>query len=243
MIAMGLDAVRDAYPWPEKRPHPALLGLDSRGDGGGRDLVDALIRQKGHAIMLEVGVFMGNSARRWLAQSSELTLICLDAWDDPTWADHMAARGEHDLADKLKESNGAQRVFQTNLWEYRGRVIAIRGYAPEALKILVDNDVSPEIIYVDADKDAKTLLGVAALFPNSIICGDDWSWSKAGASLYPIRAGVRALAKKRNAHLILRKATWLISADPPSLRNRLDSLERWIADVVRPIRRALKRRQ
>ena len=239
---MGLDAVRVAHPWPEKRPFPGLVGLGYGFDGGGRELVDALIRQKGRATMLEVGVAFGSSARRWLAQSPQLTLICLDAWDNPKWPELMAAYGELELAGKLKESDGAERVFQTNLWEYRDRVIAIRGYAPEALKILADNGVWPDIIYVDADKEAKTLHGVAEMFPNSIVCGDDWSWSEAATPyFYPIRAGVKALARRRNAHLVVRKATWVISDEPPSLRNRLDLMERWFADVSRPLRRWLKR--
>ncbi len=220
---MSLDAVRIAHPRPEKRPFPGLVGLGYGFDGGGRELVDALIRQKGSVTMLEVGVAFGSSARRWLAQSPQLTLICLDAWDNPEWPDFMVACGELELADKLKESDGAERVFQTNLWEFRDRVIAIRGYAPHALKILVDNGVRPEIIYVDADKDAKTLFGVAEMFPNSVFCGDDWSWSDpATPNFYPIRAGVKALAKKRNAHLVVRKATWVISDEPMSVRNRLD---------------------
>jgi len=109
---MGLDAVRVAHPWPEKRPFPGLVGLGYGFDGGGRELVDALIRQKGRATMLEVGVAFGSSARRWLAQSPQL---------------------------------------------------------------------------------------------------------------------------------IVRKATWVISDEPPSLRNRLDLMERWFADVSRPLRRWLKR--
>lgn len=43
-------------------------------------------------------------------------------------------------------------MFRSNLWEYRDRVIAIRGYAPEALRILVNNNVKPDTIYIDADK-------------------------------------------------------------------------------------------
>jgi hypothetical protein len=240
---MGIDAVRLAHPWPETRPHPGLVGLGWSGDGGGRELIDTLIRQKGRAIMLEIGVFVGSSARRWLEQSSQLVLICVDAWDNPQWPAEMVACGELDLAEKLKEAGGAERVFRTNLWEYRDRVIAIRGYAPEALKVLVDNGVRPDIIYVDADKEAKTLLGVAEMFPNAVFCGDDWSWSEAeNPYFYPIRAGVKALAKKRNAHLIVRKATWVISDQPPSLRVRLDLVERWLADISRPLRRWLKRR-
>ena len=243
-IDMGLDAIRIAHPWPEKRPFPGLLGLGLGFDGGGRELVDAMIRQNDSATMLEVGAAFGSSARRWLAQSPQLTLICVDAWDNPKWPEEVAAYGELELAEKLKESNGAERVFQTNLWEYRDRVTAIRGYAPQALKILTDNGVWPDIIYVDADKEAKTLRGAADMFPNSIVCGDDWSWSEAATPyLYPIRAGVRDLARRRNAHLIVRKATWVIANQPLSLRNLLDLVERWFADASRPLRRWLKRRR
>ncbi len=199
-VDMGLDAIRIAHPWPEKRPFPGLVGLGLRFDGGGRELVDALIRRKGSATMLEVGVAFGSSARRWLAQSPQLTLICLDAWDNPKWPEEVVAYGELELAEKLKESDGAER-------------------------------------------EAKTLRGVAEMFPNSIVCGDDWSWSEATTPyFYPIRAGVKALARRRNAHLIVRKATWVISDQPLSLRNRLDLVERWFADVSRPLRRWLKRR-
>jgi hypothetical protein len=242
-VDMDFDSVRIAHPWPEKRPFPELMGLGVSFDGGGRELVDALIRQKGDAIMLEVGAAFGNSARRWLAQSSQLTLVCLDSWENPEWPELMVACGELALAEKLKASDGAERVFQSNLWEYRDRVIAIRGFAPQALKILADHGVRPDIVYVDADKEAKTLFGVAEMFPESIFCGDDWSWSEAATpNFYPIRAGVKALAKRRKAHLIVRKATWMISDEPPTLRNRLDRLERLFADVSRPIRRWLKRR-
>lgn len=50
-------------------------------DGGGRDLVRNLIREKSLRLMVEIGCFLCGSTRQWLEASPELKVIGIDPWE------------------------------------------------------------------------------------------------------------------------------------------------------------------
>jgi hypothetical protein len=132
-----LQTLRSMNPWP------AMDELDGRPsyvwslDGGGRHLIVDLIRERQPKVFLEVGVFLGGSALRWLQNSPDnMTLIAADIWNHYTenWVYQMAREPASWIVDMkpvmalqapLKEF-GIYKVALHNLWDFRDRVIPLR---------------------------------------------------------------------------------------------------------------------
>jgi hypothetical protein len=71
-----LARLKARYPWPTERPSesPILWSLDY----GGRRLITDAIASRGVNVLLEIGSFLGGSARQWLAASREVVVVCVD---------------------------------------------------------------------------------------------------------------------------------------------------------------------
>src|SRR5438094_9134553 len=77
----ALAALRERYPWPE-RP-PAVSPVDWTLAGGGRGLITSVIVRRDLSLILEIGSFLGGSARQWLEASPRVTVITVDLWEGP----------------------------------------------------------------------------------------------------------------------------------------------------------------
>ena len=84
----------------------------------------------------------------------------------------------------------------------------IRGVSPDKLYELRDLGVVPELIYIDSDKHGADLEACHELFPECVICGDDWTWKP--AEDYPVRKVVRAFAEKHEFEVKDLNGTWLL---------------------------------
>ena len=119
-------------------------------------------------VYLELGSWCGGSALVAAELAPNAQIICIDAWDgrggfqyDPS----IAAR--------------SLELFQANLWEHRWRVLAIRADTLTGMTELHIAGIRPDIVYVDADHHllaAATDIKLAlSLFPQALICGDDYN--------------------------------------------------------------------
>ncbi|QAU35536.1 hypothetical protein [Janthinobacterium sp. 17J80-10] len=189
-------------------------------DGGGRDLIEKLIQTIADPVMIEIGCFLCGSTRRWLNCSPTLKVIGVDPWSDEIinivegyksvdWAKPILEKtGNVDQMIADLKTHGVYLSACANISEFSDRFIPVRGRSPEALYDIADCGVIPDIIYVDALKLEDDLRSAHELFPNAILCGDDWTWGKEKG--YPMRTAVMNFAAQHGFSVEAEKATWII---------------------------------
>lgn len=219
---MSLETLAARYPLPSERPDkkPFYWSLD----GGGREIIQDLIRERDVRLMAEVGVFLGGSTIQWLDAKQDLTVIGVDPWDlGDRLPDYFERSADIYSGERLVYSEGLDRkslrkqligpesFYQcalSNLWNYRDRFIAMRNKSPQALYEISDHGVMPELVYIDSDKNGEELEVIRELFPEAIISGDDWLW---GADKgFPIQKAVRPFAERHGLEIVSKAASWYL---------------------------------
>lgn len=228
-----LGRLRAAFPWPDRRPDvkPIPWSLD----GGGKRLVVEQIQKGRLTTILEIGTFLGGSARRWLEASPDVVVIALDPWPKVSAGLANFARAhrqpEWAVQQLLSGPDALYHTFLVNLWDYKGRIIPVRAPAPAALHTLAEFGIQPDLIYLDADKSGRELEVCHQLFPGALLTGDDWFmgtdrfWPREGD--YPIRQAVHEFCREHARHLLVDDMTWVISPDPPSWSYELNTRPRY----------------
>ncbi len=191
-LLAGLDPLRRDNPWPDF-PYgdhaPFHLALDCNGDGG-HEIILNQIHQHDITLMVEVGCFLGGSALHWLQAKPDLTLIGVDPWEnswaayvesmatDPSMSRHVVhlPDSEIDRIAWLLRTYGNFATTMNNLRLFKDRFIPVRRFSPEALKYLHSRHVPLQMIYIDAFKHSDDLRVAYDLFPDAVLCGDDWLW-------------------------------------------------------------------
>lgn len=189
---LGLGALRRDQPWPDfpwDEHAPFLLALDCNGDGG-REIIQSLLIEKDIRLMVEIGCFLGGSALHWLNTKPDLELIGVDPWNG-NWAEYVESMLTHPTMSRHVEhlsdgeverivglllEYGNYPVALNNLRAYKDRFYPLRLSSPEALYYLRRRDIIPDLIYIDAFKHQVDLQIAHHLFPDAILCGDDWLW-------------------------------------------------------------------
>lgn len=215
----GLDALRRDNPWPERlHAEPFYLSLD----GGGRHLVTSAIREHDVTLMIEVGSFLCGSTLQWLDASTDLTVIGVDPWDgnwgpyvrgmtDPAGLGRLATALDVEHLGELIEAHGNYAVALNNVRAYGDRFIPVRRFSPEALHYLHSRGVEPGLVYIDAFKEVDDLAAANQLFPNAVLCGDDWSWRDESGSLR-MQDHVTNFATERGLEVQAIGATWILTS-------------------------------
>jgi hypothetical protein len=155
-----------------------------------RDVIEMLVNNETDCI-IELGSWLGRSAMFCAEKAPNSIVFAVDLWEN-----------SHILGDKHYTHSSVNvamldqpmyEQFLINTWEYKdininkdkdfkphGSIIPVRMDSCAALKLLKENDVEPDMIYVDANHhydgaydDIKTCLD---LFPNAHIIGDDWDY-------------------------------------------------------------------
>ena len=226
-----LDRLRRKYPWPAQRP--AVAPSDRGWDCGGRELVTAALAARSARIVLEIGSFVGLSARTWLRAAPAATVICVDPWPDVDVRD-WGIRDWPELA-----GQSLYDVFLSGCWPYRDRVIPVRGGSPGALEEIHAVGVRPDLVYIDGDHshDAvwRDLWFCSRLFPNAVLCGDDWTWTGKHFPPKSVREAVLEFAASEGGRVEASGNTWVLHRSPPPLRR----VGRWLQSFFRrTVRRA-----
>lgn len=161
--------------------------------------------------MLEIGTFLGLSTRLWLNCDPELTVICVDPWISPKaheWTESWALKGWPEIHHKVIHD-----LFLSSNWDYRDRIIPIRGASPDELGAVHACGVEPDLIYVDGDHSyegvMKDLTECYRLFPNALLTGDDWNWDKHFCPPQSVREAVIEFSEARDWSVQSKKNTWV----------------------------------
>lgn len=220
-ITVGVPALRRDNPWPELPldVDPFYLSLD----GGGRHLITDVIREQDITLMVEIGCFLCGSTRQWLEASPTLTVIGVDPWDG-NWSVHVRTRNAEgnrtmgtlsdpeETADTIQR-HGNFRLALNNVRQYRDRFIPVRQRSPAALDYLHQRKIVPQLIYIDAAKDEDELWVAHQLFPDAILCGDDWNWRDDDRRCR-MREHVERFVEAHGFSVDAEDATWIISKPP-----------------------------
>jgi hypothetical protein len=98
-----------------------------------------------------------------------------------------------------------------NVRLYKDRFIPIRRRSPEVLTYLHERGIEPKLIYIDADKKREDLDVARRLFPNAVICGDDWLWPDETGKMV-MQEHVKDFAREYGYEVRSARQTWLLIA-------------------------------
>lgn len=221
-VVRGLDALRRDNPWPEPvNAFPFRVSLD----GGGREIITRLIDRIHIGLMVEIGSFLCGSTLQWLEASPSMNVIGIDPWDG-NWGPYL-----RDLAANPARSKAFEVITQAesiikqvedfgnfscalnNVRVFRRRFIPVRRFSPEALHYLHKRDIHPDMIYIDAFKEADDLYVAHELFPEAVLCGDDWNWRDQNGE-YKMQNNVKQFARDKGFYIKADRATWVLSKTP-----------------------------
>jgi len=206
-----------ANPWPDT---DGVTPWDYTLGGGGRALVDTIIRERKPRQMLEIGCFLCASSKRWLSQDPALRVVGVDPWDDslieqcrryvgrPALTRAYPDRETQEQFARDIETQGPFTTAIANLRGFEKRFVPVRGLSPGALYEIKEAGFTPNLIYIDANKQAADLEVCHKLWPDAQITGDDWHWSRTKG--YPMRKLVNAFADKHGFTVEADHATWVL---------------------------------
>lgn len=200
----SLANLRERFAWPDEKPD---VPPSDHGWFAGRPEVFRQFAGPDARVYLELGSWMGKSARWFARECPNATIICVDHWQGspehlrkPKWKQHLATLYE---------------TFLTNMWDLRDRVIPIRTDTLTGMTIVAEAGVKPDLIYIDAGHDSESvyhdLRAALTLFPEAQIIGDDWP-------IEGVRDGVQRLLAERGeaSSLAIDDPVWFLRRSPNS---------------------------
>lgn len=215
----SIGRLAEHYPWPDIT---GIAGYRFALDGGGRHLVTEAIAANNCAVLLEIGSFLNGSALQWLEGSAALTVVGIDPWDfdaaasirryrEASYAKALfAAIPDIDGFIASLERHGTLKSALANVAGHRDRYIPVRGKSPDVLPELKALGLVPDIAYIDATKHREDLDTVHSLWPDAILCGDEWTWAPEQG--FPLRQAVMAFAADKGFKIEAERSTWILRA-------------------------------
>ncbi len=217
---MTLAELIDANPWPPERPDAPAVDWGCGVEGA--DLLKELVDTDAEVI-LEIGSLLGGSARFWADHCPGATVLCVDPWlDVAEVADRPFLEHVPELVDVVVgRPDGLYEVFLASNWDYRDRIIPLRGFSPDRLASVSAAGVEPAVVYIDGShvyEDVIADLSTArTLFPSALLCGDDYSWP-------PVAAAVGYLAANRGDRVRSQDNTFAIEPTGDGQRHQADGI-------------------
>ena len=139
-----------------------------------------LLKDRTDPIVIEIGSFYGKTAHHLLSTYPTMQLYCIDPWKP------YAELTKYDMDLVFKQ-------WQTNLWEFRDRVEALRMTSVEGLVKLDHYYV--DLVYIDGAHDEMHCYADNAVAfasnPKATICGDDYN-------MPGVRKAVNLFAKEKD---------------------------------------------
>ncbi len=183
---MPLSDLIAANPWPDDRPD--VPAVDWGWGVEGAELLSELVDPE-FSVILEIGSLLGGSARFWAGLCPGATVLCVDPWMD---AAQVSDRPFLEHVPELKDVvvgrvDGMYDVFLASNWELRDRIIPLRGFSPDRLASVHAAGVQPDVVYIDGSHVYEDVIAdlttARALFPDALICGDDYDWPAVAAAV------------------------------------------------------------
>lgn len=183
---MALADLIAANPWPSERPDVPVVDWGWGVEGA--ELLTELVDPETQVI-LEIGSLLGGSARFWADHCPRAAVLCVDPWIDVTQvSDRPFLEHVPELVDVVVgRVDGMYDVFLAANWELQDRITPLRGFSPDRLASVHAAGVEPDVVYIDGShvyEDVIADLSAArALFPDALLCGDDYDWPAVAAAV------------------------------------------------------------
>jgi len=131
-----------------------------------REVLKRLIRPE-FRLVVDGGSWKGCSAYFMCKCHPSCKVVCIDSWKGSP---------EHQSRSDLPE---LFEQFKANMSIFSYRILAIRDDWRKGIWELIENDVSPDLIYIDwqheYDDVRSQLELIVPAFPDAVICGDDFN--------------------------------------------------------------------
>lgn len=134
--------------------------------------------------IVEIGTWLGLSARFMLDHAPNATLYAVDHWEglpELEW--------QHIAPDPWAQ-------FTRDCWNYRKRIVPVRMRSSDGIEHLADR-ITPDLIYLDGGHDyevvADDIRRIQARWPGVLLIADDWDWDgvrRAAEEAYGARLNV-----------------------------------------------------
>lgn len=186
--------------WPTEKPNVAP---DSSSMFGNHHQLDKILNEH-FKLIVELGSWLGASTRFILNKAPNAIVIAIDHWRGSQEHLHNPS-----LIPKL---NTLYETFIVNCWAYKNRLIPFRTTTIQGLIKISELELYPDLIYVDASHDYDSVTNdletIYQLFPNTILCGDDWQWG--AKENFPVRRAVIDFAQKYTLKVESDTNFWII---------------------------------
>jgi len=218
------DAVRQIY-----ENHKQIFSFGNQG----RDVLENILKAKAVAaqaqsrrcVLMEIGVWFGNSTARWLNVHPNMAVVGIDPFVDPR-SDHYMVKG---VPAELREHFDHEK-FNRRLAEYaiaqktngnEDRLIMIQGFSPiAAASVLEIPAAKVDAFYIDGGKQTnrtafteyinESLHDFYKHNPAAVFSGDDWTHSQTPT----LQSTLKAFAAEKGLQLAQSQGrTWFMSED------------------------------
>lgn len=178
---MSWDGLQKAFPWSDSKPEVvAKIHGWVVHEAAWRRILGTVHEP----VVLELGAWTGKTSDWLLSQFPQLRLIACDIWER-----YGELNAYYDLWEKqgvLGNGYTSYDIYAGNIWRFRDRVVMLRAYSVPGMEI-VGHHLQPTHVYIDADhryESAKAdALAACALFPQALVCGDDYEMVNESAAI------------------------------------------------------------
>ncbi len=189
-----LSELRKAHPWPNDRPNVKPEPKMGWFSPDTQKMVRRHITDE-MKLIVELGSFLGRSARAMLDWSPASHVICIDHFKGSS--EHHQ-RGRTDVARFLR-NDLMWLTFVYNMWEHRDRCTPMRADTVEGMQSVAKCGLVPDLVYVDASHETPAVLAdcrtACTLWPGIRLVGDDYNRGS-------VRGAVKQFSKEIGRPLI-----------------------------------------
>jgi len=186
-----LPELLNAYRFP-KEP-PAVPAVDHGWLSPEVEEMLSCILCEHMGVVVELGSWLGKSTRFIADHAPTAVVIAVDHW--------KGSREHHLMTDVRAFLPVLYETFLRSCWEYRDRIVPLRMNTVDGLTTIDDYGVQPHVIYIDASHEYQEVLAdielSLMLFPNALLCGDDWRWEGVRRAVTEVTKAGRMMARTK----------------------------------------------
>jgi hypothetical protein len=136
-----------------------------------------IISEYNPTIFCELGCFTGGGVKHVLSIKKDLFVCAVDTWDNEVFLSGLEP--QHTKIRQDVEQNSLYDAFLANIWAYKEQVLPLKMDSIDGVKKIKELGIYPDLIYIDSSHQYQhtknELNTIDDLFPDCVICGDDYS--------------------------------------------------------------------
>ncbi len=170
-VEPGIDSLKSMFPWPREKPEAVMDVIGTFPEQGTVWKAIEYFLPTDAKLIVELGTFYGASLRFMALHATQATLVAVDTWlGSPEFFLRKIA--------PPIDNTRLYEQFCKNMWDMRERIIPVRNTTLNGLSLLLNLEIKPDFVYVDAAHDALSVLAdlvaISSLGTGIRIVGDDY---------------------------------------------------------------------